>query len=647
MQKFAAVLAALLIPLSVGATEQLQALQPRNVLVSVKQNGWIETLSICNISGSPIPLTNLELNFTYASPAPYSFWGVPWLNWKYVSTINGRMKLVGGSQVAAPLPFDPECKNPMTVIFNADPAYPQPTAPFVLLAEGASPVVGNLTITLPAVPLTGLVAPTVAVTGPGFSQSNQVAWGAKLQLTSLAAGSYTVSGSSVENGAQFFRSLPVVTNVTGGTTAAVLLDYKSVPTSQVKFTLINSPQIEQPITLIGKIWSFVNKTISNNSTLTLPADTYTVTSLSPGVAAMAIPSQFTVPGTTAVTIHYQAPLHPRFVGYFESWSESSTTDDASKIKLANLPSYLNVVNLAFMRPDAVYQKGSFAIDGTGLQFNYPSHTVLKFAVSWLHRAHPQTKILVSLGGNRYGNWNLLNPQAIADFVADYGLDGVDVNYQPLNALCAKGANGLIQCQVDKEFQAIIQNLRATLPRPYWLTVTTYGNAAYGEGQWETAQPVNGNSGLILPLLRSPVASEIDMVNIMGYDLGTSFDPATALAAFSFSYRGPLSMGVSVSPQQNPTANTDLCQVLQLTQLAKTSAASRNTAPGMMLWSVQKKNSLIVPSVLYPSAQMMATTVCLSLGLYDCHVPLLPLMSKENNSVSFRNRIRLDALQCGM
>ncbi len=332
-----------------------------------------------------------------------------------------------------------------------------------------------------------------------------------------------------------------------------------------------------------------------------------------------------IPGATAVTIQYQKPLSPRFVGFFESWNESSTTDDAAKVKLANLPAYVNVVNLAFMRPDSVYQKGVSILRGTGLQFNYPSHTVLKFAIAWLHRLHPDTKVLVSLGGSLYGNWSLLNPQAIADFVSDYGLDGVDVDYLPANALCAKGTEGLVHCQVDSEFQAIIQNLRATLPRPYWLTVTTYGNAAYGEGQWASALPVNGNSGLILPLLRSAAASEIDMINVMGYNLGPSFDPATALAAFSWYHRGVVSLGVSVSPQADPVTNTDLCTVLKLAQLSKSSAAARNTVPGIMLWSIQKKNASVVPSVLYPSAQMIATTVCTSLGLSDCRAPLLPLL----------------------
>ncbi len=170
MRKGFAALLAMLIPLSATASGHLHALQPVKVSVAAKKDGWIQTISICNISGSPIPFKNLELQFQYSSPQPYTFWGHHGLNWKVSSYDNKVMKLTGGSQVAAPLASDPECKTPMTIVFNADPAQALPAAPFVLLAEGASTLTGNLTVSVPAAPVAGLAAPKVSVSGPGYSR---------------------------------------------------------------------------------------------------------------------------------------------------------------------------------------------------------------------------------------------------------------------------------------------------------------------------------------------------------------------------------------------------------------------------------------------------------------------------------------------
>ena len=64
--------------------------------------------------------------------------------------------LLGGAPFT--LPPDPSCINPITIQFNASAQTPAPTGPFVFQAAGITPptTTGNLTITMPAAPGTGL-----------------------------------------------------------------------------------------------------------------------------------------------------------------------------------------------------------------------------------------------------------------------------------------------------------------------------------------------------------------------------------------------------------------------------------------------------------------------------------------------------------
>jgi len=115
----------------------------------------------------------------------------------------------------------------------------------------------------------------------------------------------------------------------------------------------------------------------------------------------------------------------KYVGYFQTWSEIWASQGKS-LTLANLPGYVNVVNLVFVFPDCRYTAGSFDLSGTGLQFSSDS-SVVKDAIATLKARNPNTKVLVAVGGATYTNWAQLNPTAIANFVKDFGLDGVDID----------------------------------------------------------------------------------------------------------------------------------------------------------------------------------------------------------------------------
>lgn len=588
--------------------------------VSVVNEFWVTKFRICNNTNTAIPLKDIEFKFNYSSPAPTNIWGNPWAEWRVASANGSEITLVGGTPWTTPLQPDPNCTSPLTIEFNAAPSVPLPTGPFIFKAEGGvTPAAGSLNIRMPASPANGLLSPNVMVTGPNTNQNRALNWGETWTINNLVAGSYTVRAATVNNNDQYFSAAPVTAQVTANGSVNANITYAPVATHDINVTLNNSPEVQQQLTLSGKNYSFT-KLVSNNTVLSLPEDSYTVTAMSPGFSVIITPNPLNVPSATSLTLSYQAIAGTRFVGFIESSKEASATDDAALTNLGNLPSYLNVVNLAFMKPDATYTKGSLNYENTGLQFQYPSWTVLKFAVARLHRLHPNTKVLVSIGGPMYTNWGSLNAKAIADFVVDYGLDGVDINYLPATPDCAVNT-GQIRCAVDAEFKQAIDTLRAELPRPFMLTVTAPGVSAYGEGQWRDTLPKTKYTGMVLPLLRT-ASGQIDMLNVMAYDLGTSFTPAQSLEAYSNYFTGPISMGVQVPPEADGGHVYNLCQVIQLTEAVKASAESRNhTSPAMMLWAITKKPVGII-SPENPSAQLIATTICKNLGLSDCNQPIL-------------------------
>jgi chitinase len=84
--------------------------------------------------------------------------------------------------------------------------------------------------------------------------------------------------------------------------------------------------------------------------------------------------------------------------------------------------YTNVVIVSFVRPDCTYTKGRLALAGTGLDFSSDG-PVVKNAIAILKSAHPNTRVLLAVGGATYTNFAGMNTQCIKDMVDDFGFDG--------------------------------------------------------------------------------------------------------------------------------------------------------------------------------------------------------------------------------
>ncbi len=308
------------------------------------------------------------------------------------------------------------------------------------------------------------------------------------------------------------------------------------------------------------------------------------------------------------------------VGYFASWSPGA------ELQLANVAAYVNMVIVSFMKPNAAYTKGSYELgkkdELTGLEFNVEGE-LIKNAIALLKQKNPNTKVLISIGGDTYsafGYFENLNSQAIADVVEDFGFDGVDICFEPYRqAQCSTDAQGHIRCTTDELFRTTVSKVRQVLPRPYLLTLSAWSIGAYGEGQWVNSKPRLGLTGLNLGLLRSSEAQLIDQLNVMSYSAGSEYDPKETLAAYQHYFRGKITMGVHVPPEPWAPDGVEkyvytIPKVRELTQ-----AVQNQNAAGMMLWYLQATQD--APSDENPNPEMMAKAICQLLLLGDCNQPL--------------------------
>lgn len=304
------------------------------------------------------------------------------------------------------------------------------------------------------------------------------------------------------------------------------------------------------------------------------------------------------------------PGRQRLVGYYESWSEP-WVGDGSKARLANVAPYVGVIILSFAQPDARHAPGG-GLDGSGLQLPYDAAT-LKQALAALRARSPETKVLLAVGGATYTNWAGLDGKAIAQLVADFGLDGVDVDYEPVNPAC-KVVGGRVACATDAEFLAVVKALRAAVPRPLLLSIAAWSTGAYGEGRFAAAPPGGDYTGLSVNLLRA-AGGELDFINLMAYDAGNAYSPSQALEAYQALYAGPVMVGVEVPPEAWGGHTTSLDEIDAIA-----GHVGGMNAGGMMLWSLQKQpNGMASPT--NPSAPMIARRICENLFLGGCAQPL--------------------------
>ncbi|MFC0219987.1 hypothetical protein ACFFJ7_16470 [Pseudochelatococcus lubricantis] len=264
-----------------------------------------------------------------------------------------------------------------------------------------------------------------------------------------------------------------------------------------------------------------------------------------------------------------------FLAYHASWYETPAAT-AEATTLAGIPGFMDIVALAFARPDAVYA-GDLDISRTGLQYPYPG-PLLRDAIRLLKKRNTGTRVVISVGGK---NWHRFDEHALARLVRDLGADGIDLDFEPEDPACTTLPAGKIVCGSYALWTDYIERIRAVLPRPFLLTIPVWSVGAYGEGAFAEDQPRSPWTGSMLGVLRSSAARHIDIVSIMGYDAGPRYDPERAFAAYRSVWSGPLLLGIASQPVDPSSPVPTAKDVARLMATAR-----RDAKGGAMLYALR-------------------------------------------------------------
>ena len=261
-----------------------------------------------------------------------------------------------------------------------------------------------------------------------------------------------------------------------------------------------------------------------------------------------------------------------------SWS-MPWVGNAAEADLSNVSGY-SLVILSFMQPDTTYAAGTGpSLEGTGLQFSSEPQ-VIKESIATLKSKNPDVKVLVAVGGATFHNWEDLNPQGIASFVSEFGLDGVDIDFEP-----PLGPDGTLNLSTDELYANVTRALRDSLPRPLLLTSAVWSVGAYGQGAFAEASPQGSPYAGFSARMLQGVGDLLDQIHVMAYDAGDDYNPCVAYDAYRSVYSGPIVMGIEVPPDAVGGHSTSLEEVRALAEHVRGQGGA-----GVFVWSIQKEGT---------------------------------------------------------
>lgn len=165
---------------------------------------------------------------------------------------------------------------------------------------------GAVSVRVENAPAANLSIPIIGINGAAANQQRQVNWDTTWKLSDLPPGKYLVTGVPVEAAGVRYSVTPISVDVVADATVNVTFAYKSetIPTTgQVTVTLENAPNAQVPVTFTGAKDTIV-QSVTNGQELTLPIDTYQVSSEIENYTTTITPNPITVPTQTSLKITY-------------------------------------------------------------------------------------------------------------------------------------------------------------------------------------------------------------------------------------------------------------------------------------------------------------------------------------------------------
>ena len=299
----------------------------------------------------------------------------------------------------------------------------------------------------------------------------------------------------------------------------------------------------------------------------------------------------------------EAPKEGLKIGaYYQTWS-SAWTSNPNNLSLSNLPNYMNRVFLSFVKPDTDYTEGRKSFTNTGLEFS-SDFSVVKEAITILKSKNSSVKVLLSVGGATFHNFDKINVNGLVALAKDLGADGIDIDYE-----VAPGCTGVdtdsLKCNADDAIISITRQLKSAMPSSMLLTIASFSVGAYGTKKFPTTKgtPSSSNSGMNVNSMKA-IGNLLDEVYIMSYDASDAYDPKYAFDAYAdLVDKSKLFIGLETPPE---AWGGHVLKVDEAIGYAK--YVRDNGGAGVFLWAIQKS-----PAV----GQTYLQAICEVYGLKEC------------------------------
>jgi hypothetical protein len=206
--------------------------------------------------------------------------------------------------------------------------------------------------------------------------------------------------------------------------------------------------------------------------------------------------------------------------YLESWACSSS------LQLTKIEKPIDTIFLSFVKPFNSYKRGQNSFSGTGLDFNLDFASV-KNAVAFLKQKGMQ--VLLAIGGATYPFDNY-QPYACADLMNDLGLDGIDIDWEPVNGYAERSKLG-----------PILQVSREAIGPTKLMTMAGFSTGCFDPNSYDKYR------GLNIDGIKSH-GHLLNWINIMAYDAGKEYNVLDGYASYKKYFPKTVAVGFQVGKQ---------------------------------------------------------------------------------------------------